>query len=120
MFESALHPQQSSTFNMFILLQYAIPPFTYLSPMSLKKTCSILAYTCAMVPLATSFILDTPAGTITSGEEVTITFTKQPGDPKTFSLELVNNDLDSAFAIANDVSTSAGEITIALPIVPAR
>ncbi|EIM87207.1 uncharacterized protein STEHIDRAFT_156194 [Stereum hirsutum FP-91666 SS1] len=100
MFESALHPQQPPTFNMFNILR-------------------VLAYTCAMVPLAASFILDTPASTITSGEEVTITFTKQLGDPKRFTLELVNTDLHSAFAIANDVSTSAGEIIIALPIVAA-
>lgn len=73
-----------------------------------------------MVPLATSVILDTPAGPITSGEEVTITFTSEAGDPQVFSLELVNTELDLAFAIANNVPISAGEIIITLPEVPVR
>lgn len=79
-----------------------------------------LAYACTLAPLATSFILDTPAGALISGEEVTIFFTKQPGDPETFSLELVNPGFEAAFAIANNVLTSAGDITLTLPEVPPR
>ncbi|KAN0121632.1 hypothetical protein V8E52_003528 [Russula decolorans] len=54
-----------------------------------------------------------------SGGSVTITWSQDSSDPTTFSLELANNNFHNTFALANNVQTSSGQLTVTLPIVPA-
>ncbi|KAF8499236.1 hypothetical protein F5888DRAFT_1922203 [Russula emetica] len=54
-----------------------------------------------------------------SGGSVTITWSQDSTDPTTFSLELANNNFHNTFALANNVQTSSGQLTVTLPIVPA-
>ncbi|KIK81717.1 hypothetical protein PAXRUDRAFT_832661 [Paxillus rubicundulus Ve08.2h10] len=69
------------------------------------------------LPLVSALTLNTPIG-VTTGGEVTITWTASTTDPTSFTLELVNTVFHNTFAIANTVQTSLGTITIQLPQVP--
>ncbi|KIY48089.1 hypothetical protein FISHEDRAFT_74007 [Fistulina hepatica ATCC 64428] len=66
--------------------------------------------------MASALTLNVPS-TVTSGGTVTITWTTTSGDPSTFSLYLINQSFNDNFGIANNVETSLGTITIALPAV---
>jgi len=70
-----------------------------------------------VIPLVAGLTLNVPE-IPTSGGSVTIQWTTVAGDPTTFSLELLNPSFNNAFAIANNVPTSDGKITLNLPIVP--
>ncbi|KAJ8580863.1 hypothetical protein M405DRAFT_833536 [Rhizopogon salebrosus TDB-379] len=69
------------------------------------------------LPLASAFTLNTPTGATTGGT-VTITWSATTTDPGTFSLEMVNTIFHNTFAIANNIQTSTGSLTLELPQVP--
>ncbi|KAI0031241.1 hypothetical protein K488DRAFT_71545 [Vararia minispora EC-137] len=72
----------------------------------------------ALIPLAAALTLNTP-GSSQAGESITISWTSATGDPNAFTLELVNAPvLLNAIAIANNVPTSQGSVSLTLPIVP--
>jgi hypothetical protein len=58
-----------------------------------------------------------PTGAAT-GSTVTITWQATTTDPGVFSLELVNTIFHNTFAIANNIQTSTGSLTLQLPQVP--
>jgi len=70
-----------------------------------------------ILPLVHALQLATPTG-LTSGGQTTITWTTAAGDPDTFSIELLNQVFNNAYAIANNVATTLGSITLTLPVVP--
>lgn len=72
------------------------------------------------LPLASALSnLQVTSSNPSSGGSVTITWTADSTDPSTFSLELANNNFHNTFALANNVQTSSGTITVTLPIVSA-
>ncbi|KAI9513102.1 hypothetical protein F5148DRAFT_1158736 [Russula earlei] len=68
-------------------------------------------------PLVSALTFTTPSN-VTSGGSTTISWTPDAGDPQVFSLELLNTVFHNSFAIANNVQTATGQITVNLPIVP--
>ncbi|KAG8934924.1 hypothetical protein FRC02_008906 [Tulasnella sp. 418] len=63
--------------------------------------------------------LSVPSATLANGV-LTLIWISQQGDPTSFSVELVQADrLIDRYAIANNVPTSQGSLTIPLPPVPA-
>lgn len=78
--------------------------------------CSFLAL---VLPLVHALQLSTPTN-VASGGSVTITWTPAAGDPAVFSVYLVNTVFHDNFGVANNVQSSAGTLTLQLPIVPAR
>ncbi|KAF8079329.1 hypothetical protein FPV67DRAFT_1776340 [Lyophyllum atratum] len=101
---------------------------------------SKLSLLALVTPLVAGLTL-TISDKVTSGGQVTVSWTTGPGDPcvhtsfvltvrrltqhfslerrATFSLELKNEVFHNAFAIANNVIPESGSIDITLPIVPA-
>ncbi|KAG7453285.1 uncharacterized protein BT62DRAFT_879709 [Guyanagaster necrorhizus] len=74
----------------------------------------------ALLPLsALSLTVNNPSTTVTSGGNLTITWSSTTSDPSTFLIELSNVDFNSQFAIANNVNTSLNTITVELPEVNA-
>ncbi|KIJ66577.1 hypothetical protein HYDPIDRAFT_174620 [Hydnomerulius pinastri MD-312] len=69
------------------------------------------------LPLVSALTLNTPTGATTGGV-VTITWTASTTDSPYFTLEMVNTAFHNTFAIANNVQTSLGTMTIELPQVP--
>ncbi|KAF8273836.1 hypothetical protein EI94DRAFT_1782758 [Lactarius quietus] len=81
---------------------------------------SILGVILFFLPLVSALTFTSVPTNATSGGSVTIPWSSTSTDPSTFSLELVNPTLfNNAIAIANNVATSTGTITVTLPIVPA-
>ncbi|KAK0186174.1 hypothetical protein F5146DRAFT_171913 [Armillaria mellea] len=74
----------------------------------------------ALLPLsALSLTVNSPSTTVTSGGNITITWSTTASDPSTFHIELANTVFNSQFAIANNVNASAGSLTVQLPeVVP--
>jgi len=71
-----------------------------------------------LAPLvAGEIVLSVPKAPTSQGT-VTITWTSLATDPQTFSLELLNPSFNDAFAIANNIITTSGSITLTLPVVP--
>jgi len=69
------------------------------------------------LPLVFALTINPLTGATTGGT-VTITWSATNTDPPYFSIELVNPAFHNTFAIANNVQTSLGELTIQLPQVP--
>ncbi|KAH0825976.1 hypothetical protein J3R83DRAFT_7571 [Lanmaoa asiatica] len=69
------------------------------------------------LPLVSALTINPLVGATTGGT-VTITWTASTTDPATFSIELVNTAFHNQFAVANNVPTAQGQITIQLPQVP--
>ncbi|KAK0229320.1 hypothetical protein EDD85DRAFT_142647 [Armillaria nabsnona] len=74
----------------------------------------------ALLPLsALSLTVNSPSTTVTSGGNITITWSTTASDPSSFHIELSNTVFNSQFAIANNVNASAGTLTVQLPeVVP--
>ncbi|KAK0493428.1 hypothetical protein EDD18DRAFT_420184 [Armillaria luteobubalina] len=74
----------------------------------------------ALLPLsALSLTVNNPSTTVTSGGEITITWSTTASDPSTFHIELANTVFNSQFAVANNVNASLGTLTVQLPeVVP--
>jgi len=70
-----------------------------------------------ILPLVQALTIQTPTG-LTSGGQTTINWTTTAGDPTSFSFELLNQVFNNAYAIANNVATSLGTLTLDIPIVP--
>ncbi|PPQ66343.1 hypothetical protein CVT24_007180 [Panaeolus cyanescens] len=75
---------------------------------------SLLAFVAPLVSALTLQIPENP----TSGGEVTIKWTSAPGDPETWTFELINTVFNNAFAIANNVNPAPQELRLTLPVVP--
>ncbi|KAF9562287.1 hypothetical protein CPC08DRAFT_817229 [Agrocybe pediades] len=75
---------------------------------------SLLAFAAPLVSALTLQVPENP----TSAGQITIKWTSAPGDPETFSFELINTAFNNAFAIANNVNPTAGQLTLTLPPVP--
>ncbi|KAJ7154961.1 hypothetical protein C8R43DRAFT_1000801 [Mycena crocata] len=91
-----------------------------LSPSTLPAMFSLTKCFMTLVLVSTSALsltINAPSSP-QSGSTTTITFTSTPTDP-TFSIELFHPSFNEAIAIANNVDPSTGQITVALPIVPA-
>ncbi|KAG9309060.1 hypothetical protein JVU11DRAFT_10942 [Chiua virens] len=69
------------------------------------------------LPLVSALTINPITGGTTGGT-ATITWTASTTDPNYFSIELVNTVFHNTFAIANNVQTSLGSLTIQLPQVP--
>ncbi|KAF9218146.1 hypothetical protein BS17DRAFT_791951 [Gyrodon lividus] len=69
------------------------------------------------LPLVSALTLNTPTGATTGGT-ITLSWTASTTDPAYFTFELVNTVFHNTFAIANNVQTSQGTLTIQLPQVP--
>ena len=68
-------------------------------------------------PLVSALTVTTPTDWTNAGS-VTVTWTAAAGDPQTFDVELINQQFNSQFALANNVQTSDGTISLTLPQVP--
>ena len=55
----------------------------------------------------------------TSGGSITFTWTADSTDPSTCDFVLANTNFHNTFAIANNVQTSSGSLTVTIPIVSA-
>jgi hypothetical protein len=77
-----------------------------------------LSSTLALVLPAVSALTINALVGATTGNPATITWSASTTDPAYFSIELVNPSFDDTFAIANNVQTALGTITITLPQVP--
>ncbi|KAF4611563.1 hypothetical protein D9613_004392 [Agrocybe pediades] len=75
---------------------------------------SLLAFAAPLVSALTLQVPENP----TSAGQITIKWTSAPNDPETFSFELINTAFNNAFAIANNVNPTAGQLTLTLPPVP--
>ncbi|KAF8481015.1 hypothetical protein DFH94DRAFT_438382 [Russula ochroleuca] len=71
------------------------------------------------LPLASALSNLVISSNPTSGGSVTITWSGDSTDPATFSMVLANSNFHNTFAIGNNIQTSAGTLTVTLPIVPA-
>jgi len=79
---------------------------------------SLLAL-CAAAPLISALTLHIPDAPTSQGE-ITIYWDSAPGDPATFTLELIHPDFRDKFAIANNLDPSQGSITLTLPVLTAQ
>ncbi|KAF8730544.1 hypothetical protein AX14_005479 [Amanita brunnescens Koide BX004] len=81
---------------------------------------SKLAILALVAPLACATISIQPPVNAASNSPITITWTSNaPGtDPPVFSIELVNLVFHNSFAIANNVQTTQGSLTLTIPTVP--
>lgn len=70
-------------------------------------------------PLASALTLQAPTDA-TSGGQITIKWASDAGDPDTWSFELFNTVFHDSFAIANNVDPAPQQLTLMLPVVPAR
>ncbi|KAG5644972.1 hypothetical protein DXG03_007344 [Asterophora parasitica] len=89
----------------------------FVLPPSTTKMFNKLALIALVTPFVAGlqiFIPDTP----TSAGPITLKWVSEPGDPATFSFELVNEVFHNAFAVANNVIPELGSIDIVLPVVP--
>ncbi|TEB26145.1 hypothetical protein FA13DRAFT_1777151 [Coprinellus micaceus] len=50
----------------------------------------------------------------------TLTWDTAPGDPELFTLEIVNEEFNDAFAIASNIDSDQGSIIVIIPVVPVR
>ncbi|KAH9932205.1 uncharacterized protein B0H18DRAFT_952357 [Fomitopsis serialis] len=70
--------------------------------------------------IANALELDSPTSGWYPGDTVTVGWTSQSGDPASFSLTLVSADSNGeAFALAADVPTDEGSVSITVPDVAA-
>ncbi|KAG8219196.1 hypothetical protein J3R82DRAFT_7 [Butyriboletus roseoflavus] len=69
------------------------------------------------LPLVSALTINAITGGTTGGA-VTISWTASTTDPTSFSIELINSAFHNSFAIANNIQTALGSITITLPQVP--
>ncbi|KAI6030009.1 hypothetical protein EDC04DRAFT_3115746, partial [Pisolithus marmoratus] len=76
----------------------------------------ILALALAL-PFVSALTLEAPTGATTGGF-VTLAWQATTTDPAYFTLQLVNPAFHNTYAIANNVQTSLGTLTIQLPQVP--
>ncbi|KAF8641092.1 hypothetical protein AX17_000735 [Amanita inopinata Kibby_2008] len=76
---------------------------------------SILALVAPLVHATINIQLPTP---VRSASSFTVKWTSDATDPGLFSFELNNEVFHNSYAIANNVQTTQGSLTIALPIVP--
>ncbi|KAG2144726.1 uncharacterized protein EDB93DRAFT_1241260 [Suillus bovinus] len=70
------------------------------------------------IPLVSALTLNTPTGSPSVGDLVNVTWEATTADPSSFGLYMVNTIFHNTFAIANNVQTSAGIMTLVLPQVP--
>ncbi|KAG2141062.1 hypothetical protein DEU56DRAFT_281866 [Suillus clintonianus] len=77
----------------------------------------IAALAALALPLVSALTINTPTG-VTTGGVMNATWEATTADPGTFSIYMVNTIFHNTFAIANNVQTSAGILTITLPQVP--
>ena len=71
-----------------------------------------------VVSFVSAITINAPENLV-SGGPATVTWADEPGDPSTFSIELLNTAFHNSFAIANNVNASAGSVSLDLPSVPA-
>lgn len=71
------------------------------------------------LPLISALQIAQPTSQVYSSSPLTVTWTVTSGDPATFDLYLTNSDFHNTFALKNSVTTTDGNVTIALPVVPA-
>ncbi|KAG6330914.1 hypothetical protein ID866_8175 [Astraeus odoratus] len=69
------------------------------------------------LPFVAALTINAPTDATTGGT-ITLTWSAASTDPAYFTLQLVNPAFHNTFAIANNVQTSLGTITITLPQVP--
>ncbi|KAH8825116.1 hypothetical protein DL96DRAFT_1712141 [Flagelloscypha sp. PMI_526] len=79
---------------------------------------SLTAAVLVALPLASAMKLQTPTNPTSDGQ-VTIKWTPEATDPSTFSLELTNESFHNTFAIANNVNTADGQLTLTFPSLAA-
>ncbi|KAF9458027.1 hypothetical protein BDZ94DRAFT_1301476 [Collybia nuda] len=72
-----------------------------------------------LAPLVAALTVEVPQNP-KSSSPITIRWESQAGDPATFSIFLINEVFHDSFGIANNVVPELGEITLTLPVVPAR
>ncbi|KAJ7485505.1 hypothetical protein FB451DRAFT_58681 [Mycena latifolia] len=78
--------------------------------------------TATLVMAATSVLsltVNTPIGEVHPAQSLTITWESTPTDSATFDIELFKPSFIIPLALASNVDTSTGEITVTLPLVPA-
>ncbi|TEB27576.1 hypothetical protein FA13DRAFT_1816293 [Coprinellus micaceus] len=80
---------------------------------------SKLALLTLIAPFASALTLHTPAQ-LTPLALATLTWDTAPGDPELFTLEIVNEEFNDAFAIASNIDSDQGSIIVIIPVVPVR
>ncbi|PBK70188.1 hypothetical protein ARMSODRAFT_866734, partial [Armillaria solidipes] len=64
--------------------------------------------------------ISNPTETVTSTGPITISWQTSSGDPSVFSIELINQSFNNQYAIANNVDSSLGSLTLTLPQIPVQ
>ena len=123
-FSDSLVPRPFSFFQAILtlqdVLQNRVSIRQYLSvsvqaKLNLPSNHSVLTL---VVSFVSAITINAPKNLV-SGGPATITWADEPGDPSTFSIELLNTAFHNSFAIANNVNASAGSVSLDLPSVPA-
>ncbi|KAF9446505.1 hypothetical protein P691DRAFT_761588 [Macrolepiota fuliginosa MF-IS2] len=106
----------STLFSLPHLILFLSVPLYRSSPPKMIFKLSLLA--ALVAPLVSALTVSQPSQPVTSGGSMTFTWQAANGDPATFSVFLSNPAFNSVFAIANNVDTSLGTLTVTIPIVP--
>lgn len=69
----------------------------------------------SLISAVQALSLDTPLGTITTGEPLYVDFQSTPEDP-VFDLRLSNTPLEKSFPVAYNVTPSAGTVRIDITV----
>ena len=70
-----------------------------------------------VAPLVSALTVTTSINWTNAGPSV-VEWTAAAGDPQTFDVELINQQFNSQFALANNIPTSQGSLSLNLPQVP--
>ncbi|KAK0435015.1 hypothetical protein EV421DRAFT_1661638, partial [Armillaria borealis] len=73
-----------------------------------------------LLTLVHGLTISNPIETVTSTGPITISWQTSSGDPTVFSIELINQSFNSQYAIANNVDSSIGSLSLTLPQIPAE
>ncbi len=79
-----------------------------------------LALAALPLTLVHGLTISNPTETVTSTGPITITWQTSSGDPSVFSIELINQSFNNQYAIANNVDSSLGSLSLTLPQIPAQ
>ncbi|KAK0435018.1 Ser-Thr-rich glycosyl-phosphatidyl-inositol-anchored membrane family-domain-containing protein [Armillaria borealis] len=74
-----------------------------------------LALAALPLTLVHGLTISNPTETVTSTGPITISWQTSSGDPSVFSIELINQSFNSQYAIANNVDSSLGSLSLTFP-----
>ncbi|PBK70198.1 hypothetical protein ARMSODRAFT_129930 [Armillaria solidipes] len=96
-----------------VIPTFLFPSFPQPFPFTMFST--YLALAALPLTLVHGLTISNPTETVTSTGPITISWQTSSGDPSVFSIELINQSFNSQYAIANNVDSSLGSLSVTLP-----